>query len=164
MSCRSRSLKAGQTLVEFSLMIVLFLTVLFLIIELGMVFAIYVGLTNSAREAARVGSIYQYPDPRSLNTSTAAAAAAAQNTVDDARETAMNQAIDDTLNPMIASNRAQMGTPQFTYRPDPGNSVYRYGEKLTVRLTYQRRVMFLLGSTDITLAAESEMRIEPGGR
>ncbi len=164
MSRRPRSLKAGQALVEFSLMILLFLAILFLIIELGMVFAIYVGLTNSAREAARVGSIYQYPNPRSLDTSTTTAAAAAQATVDDAREAAMNQAIDNTLNPMIAATRAQMGTPQFVYQPDPGNSVYRYGEKLTVTLTYQRRVMFLLGSTDITLASQSEMRIEPGGR
>ncbi len=150
-------------MVEFALMALLFLAILFLIIELGIVFSIYVGLTNSAREAARVGSIYQYPTPRSLNTSTAAAATAAQNTVDVAREAAMNQAIDATLNPIIAGTRAQLGTPQFTY-PDPGNSVYRYGGKLKVRLTYQRHVMFLLGSTDVTLAAESEMRIEPGGR
>ncbi len=49
----------GQSLVEFALIAPLLVALIVGIIELGILFSVYVGLTNSAREGARAGAIYQ---------------------------------------------------------------------------------------------------------
>jgi Flp pilus assembly protein TadG len=47
----------GQSLVEFTLVLPIFLLVLFAIIDFGMAFHAWIAVTNSAREGARVGSV-----------------------------------------------------------------------------------------------------------
>lgn len=50
----------GQALVEFAAVLLPLILVLAGIIQFGFLFAAYVGVSNSAREAARAGTIYQY--------------------------------------------------------------------------------------------------------
>jgi Flp pilus assembly protein TadG len=49
--------RAGQSLVEFALVLPILLIILFSIIQLGMLFGSNVGLINAVREAARYGSL-----------------------------------------------------------------------------------------------------------
>lgn len=154
--------KTGQSLVEFALIAPLLFALLFSLIEFGTVFSIYVGLTNSAREAARVASIYQYDQ-------TNPPATPAYTTVDAQREAQADQAIMATLNPLIkVTGVTQLGSPRYTYEPaTPPSNNYRYGDKVIVTLRYQHQWffgLFLFSSTAVTLQAQSEMRIEPGGR
>lgn len=50
----------GQNLVEFALLLPVLLYILMGIIQFGLIFAVYVTINNSVREAARWGSIYIY--------------------------------------------------------------------------------------------------------
>jgi Flp pilus assembly protein TadG len=50
----------GQAMVEFAAVILPLVLLLAGIIQFGFVFAGYVGVSNSAREAARSGTIYEY--------------------------------------------------------------------------------------------------------
>src|SRR5688572_4353965 len=50
----------GQNLVEFALLLPILLYILMGIIQFGLIFAVYVTINNSVREAARWGSIYIY--------------------------------------------------------------------------------------------------------
>jgi hypothetical protein len=65
----------GQTLVEFSLGIIVFLTVLTALIDLARAAYIYNGVSEAAREIARVTSLH--PGSGSLGTSTETAATVA---------------------------------------------------------------------------------------
>ena len=47
----------GQTLVEFALVLPIFLLVLFAIVDFGMAFHSWITVTNSAREGARLGAV-----------------------------------------------------------------------------------------------------------
>lgn len=154
----------GQSLVEFALIAPLLFAMMFILVELGIVFSIYVGLTNSAREAARAGVAYQYPDPGAfMGQSTTTARA----TVDAGRKAVMDAAIVNTLNPIMDKGAflAQNPSP-FSYSPDPpaDYDLYRYGSYLNVTLQYQHQLFFnLLGPNSITVRASSKMRLEPGG-
>ena len=160
-----KSPKTGQSLVEIALVFPVLMTFFLIIIELGVVFSVYVGLTNSAREGARLGSLYRYQCPDPVNNPNCMANqdfAVARNTVDTARRTAINQAIDGTLNPLVDPPDVTRG---FAYDPLAGTSIYRYGDKLIVTLTHQHRLFFsLLGGPTLTVQASSAMRMEPGGR
>ena len=57
---RKRRGGAGQSLVEFSLILFPLFFVLLGIIQFGFVFNTYVTMTNAARDAARLGTIYIY--------------------------------------------------------------------------------------------------------
>ena len=50
----------GQNLVEFALLLPVLLYILMGIIQFGLIFAVYVTINNSVREAARWGSIYVF--------------------------------------------------------------------------------------------------------
>jgi Flp pilus assembly protein TadG len=52
--------EAGQSLVEFSLILFPLLILLLGIIQFGLIFNAYVTMTNAARDAARLGTIYIY--------------------------------------------------------------------------------------------------------
>ena len=54
----SRKREDGQALVEFALVIPIFLLVLFAIVDFGMAFHAWITVTNSAREGARIGSVH----------------------------------------------------------------------------------------------------------
>ncbi|KPJ50401.1 MAG: hypothetical protein AMJ38_01880 [Dehalococcoidia bacterium DG_22] len=47
----------GQSLVEFALVLPIFLLVLFAIVDFGMAFHAWITVTNSAREGARLGAV-----------------------------------------------------------------------------------------------------------
>ena len=55
---RPRKREDGQSLVEFALVIPIFLLVLFAIVDFGMAFHAWITVTNSAREGARLGSVH----------------------------------------------------------------------------------------------------------
>jgi len=55
---RPRKREDGQSLVEFALVIPIFLLVLFSIVDFGMAFHAWITVTNSAREGARVGAVH----------------------------------------------------------------------------------------------------------
>ena len=57
---RKRRGGAGQSLVEFSLILFPLFFVLLGIIQFGFIFNTYVTMTNAARDAARMGTIYIY--------------------------------------------------------------------------------------------------------
>jgi Flp pilus assembly protein TadG len=59
-STRPASAQRGQSLVEFSLVLMPLFVILLAIIQFGFIFNAYVTITNSAREGARNGSIYIY--------------------------------------------------------------------------------------------------------
>ena len=54
---RRRRAEGGQSLVEFVLVVPIFLLVLFAIVDFGMAFHAWITVTNSAREGARVGAV-----------------------------------------------------------------------------------------------------------
>jgi len=54
----------GQNLVEFALLLPVLLYILMGIIQFGLIFAVYVTINNSVREAARWGSIYVYDNTK----------------------------------------------------------------------------------------------------
>jgi Flp pilus assembly protein TadG len=55
---RRREASGGQSLVEFSLILLPLMVVLLGIIQFGLIFNSYVTMTNAAREGARTGTIY----------------------------------------------------------------------------------------------------------
>ncbi len=157
--------KTGQGLVEFAFVVPVLLMLFFGIIELGVIFSVYIGLTNTTREGARAGSTYQYqcpPPPAPPNCT--ANNPGLKSTVDTARQAAINQAIDATIHPMIDPSGLIRPTPFPEYAPDPSSNIYRYGDLVTVRLSYPHQLFFdLFGGPTLTLRSRSTMRIEPGG-
>jgi Flp pilus assembly protein TadG len=57
---RGRRGEAGQSLVEFSLVLIPLFVLLLAIIQFGLIFNAYVTMTNAARDAARYGTIYEF--------------------------------------------------------------------------------------------------------
>ncbi len=157
----------GQSLVEFALVVPILFAMLFIIVELGIIFSVYVGLTNSAREAARAGSAYQFAGTTTCPTTSVLSPALIS--VDCERELVMDDAIMRTLSPIIAVNGVNDLNPasgdRYTYQTDPPTlNSYRYGDKVTVTLAYTHRLFFnLLGPASLSLRTSSEMRLEPGG-
>jgi len=93
---RRRDRADGQSLVEFSLVLTPLFLLLLGIIQFGFIFNTYVTLTNAAREAARVGTIYVYDR-------------SATNVVNDA---ARNDEIQDAL--LASLNGLTKTAPNFT--------------------------------------------------
>jgi len=54
---RTGKKEGGQSLVEFALVLPIFLLLLFAIVDFGMAFHAWITVTNSAREGARVGAV-----------------------------------------------------------------------------------------------------------
>jgi Flp pilus assembly protein TadG len=54
---RTGKREGGQSLVEFALVLPIFLLVLFAIVDFGMAFHAWITVTNSAREGARLGAV-----------------------------------------------------------------------------------------------------------
>ena len=148
--------RPAQSLVEFALIAPVLIAVLFGIIELGLVFNIYTSLTNSAREGARAGSVFQVTAP--LLTSSDASAA------DTQRLAYITTVINNTANPTI--DPATELTVNVLYLPatPATTNLYRSGDTVTVQITYPHQLFFgLLGPQVINVQATSSMRIEQGG-
>jgi Flp pilus assembly protein TadG len=146
----------AQSLVEFALILPLLVAVLFGIIELGLLLNTYIGLTNSAREAARAGSIYQVTTP--LVTASDATVA------DSQRLLYISQVITDTLNPTIDPVTELNVNVSYTPSTPLATNLYRSGDTVSVQLSHTHQLFFgILGPKTITLQATSAMRIEQGG-
>ena len=147
---------AGQSMVEFALILPLLVMVLFGIIELGILLNTYIGLTNSAREAARAGAIYQVTTP--LVTAGDAAAA------DWERLLYISQLITDTLNPTIDPVTGLTVNVSYSPATPLTTNLYRSGDTVSVQLSHIHQLFFgVLGRKTITIQATSAMRIEQGG-
>jgi Flp pilus assembly protein TadG len=92
----ARSAERGQSLVEFALVLMPLFLILLGIIQFGFVFNSYVTITNSAREAARTGTVYMYDSSLSK----------AQN------DLARNNAIKTAL--LASMNLLNKASPNFT--------------------------------------------------
>ncbi|MEA2520036.1 MAG: hypothetical protein QOF49_2116 [Chloroflexota bacterium] len=57
---RSPEFERGQSLVEFSLILMPLFLILLGIIQFGFIFNTYITMTNAARDAARLGTVYVY--------------------------------------------------------------------------------------------------------
>src|SRR5215217_1378518 len=100
---------SGQSMVEFALILPLLIAFVFGIIELGILFNVYVGMTNSAREAARAGSVYQYTGAAPLTGDLTI-----QPTIDAERKVYISQIITDTISPMINPTTQLTTTVSYT--------------------------------------------------
>lgn len=151
-----RQRDSGQSMVEFALILPILIAFIFGIVELGILFSVYIGMTNSAREAARAGSVYQYGGTPFTENSPANI-----KTVDDLRLTYLSQVITNTINPLVNPTTALTRT--VTYTPTAPLTPYRTGDTVVVQLEHDHPLFFgLFGRQKITIKATSAMRIEPG--
>ena len=152
--------QAGQSLVEFALVLLfVILPLVFVITDGAFTLYTYAMLTNAAREGARAGSIYQ----------TATAQSPTQtfddytSQIDGERQAYARQETQRLLGNLVSLSQCSMTT---TYTPDPpvmGNP-FREMDAMDLRVECPRRLFFgLVGASQITLTARSTMRIEPGG-
>ena len=145
---RSTSTESGQSLVEFSLVLMPLFFILLGIIQFGFIFNAYVTLTNAARDAARLGTVYVYD--RSLSK--------AQN--DLARNTAIKTSVLSSMNLLgktaphftTGSTWTQSGTTYtngdlvVTYTLPSGvlDTDARTGYQVTVKATYHQDLVIPL--------------------
>jgi hypothetical protein len=163
--------RPAQSLVEFALTMPFLVAIVFGIIELGILFSVYVGLTNSAREATRAAAIYRYPEDTPLSTDYVAV-----NTIDGGRLVAFTTALSETMNPIVASDSV---TVTLAYLPAPG-AVYqqpagvtepfalanplRAGDTISATLQHSHQLFWgIFGPANVLIQASSAARIEPGG-
>lgn len=152
--------EAGQSLVEFALVLgFIIIPLTFSLIEASVMLYKYVSLTNTAREAARTGSIYLYVgDPGGSSAAP-----------DAGRSTAVLTAIDTTLGPFIPRPSDCNGststdtTCQITYGPSsiPIPNPLRSTDLMTVTLTHTHAFFFGALGSQLDLKAQASMRIEP---
>jgi Flp pilus assembly protein TadG len=148
----------GQSLVEFALIAPLLVMVLFGIVELGILLNVYIGMTNSAREAARAGAIFQYTGSAPMSGDATAA-----GVIDASRREYLSGVITETLNPIVDSTTVTV-TTSYTPTTALATNPYRAGETIAVQLAHDHELFFgILGPKKITISASSAMRIEPGG-
>ncbi len=150
--------EAGQTLVEFALVLMfVILPLTFVLVDGAMTLYTQAAMTNAVREGARAGSIYQ--------TATAPSGTFDQQwpIIDAARLAYVQQEIQRMIGPLIPFAACTTAIAYSPATPDLGNP-YRELDALTVTLTCPRQLFFgLIGTSQITLQAQATMRIEPGG-
>jgi Flp pilus assembly protein TadG len=142
---RRRDGQDGQSLVEFSLVVMPLFLVLVGIVQFGFVFNSYVTIANATREAAREGSIYLYD-----RTLTKAQNDAARNLV--VKTTMLNSLnlLKTTAPQLTTSGTWIQSGDTFTngdltvsyYLPDTvEDSMPRTGQRLTVRVRYHQDII-----------------------
>src|SRR5712691_280635 len=90
--------RRGQSLVEFSLILMPLFLILLGIIQFGFIFNTYVTMTNAARDAARLGTIYVYDRTSGMTKAT--------------NDLARNEAIKDQVK--LSMNGLSIVSPRFT--------------------------------------------------
>ncbi len=138
----------GQSLVEFSLVLMPLFLILLGIIQFGFVFNAYVTLTNSAREGARTGTVYMYDS----SLSKAQNDLARNNAVKTALLTSMNLLSKTSPNFATSGTWSQSGLVYtngdvvVTYLIPSGvtDTDARVGQQLTVRSTYHQDLIIPL--------------------
>ena len=140
--------KRGQSLVEFSLILMPLFMVMLGIIQFGFIFNTYVTMTNAARDAARLGTIYEYDRT------------ATKGTNDLQRNESIKTQLTSSMNFLgktapqftVGSTWTQSGTTftngdlVVTYAIPSGitDSETRVGEQITVRATYHQDLIIPL--------------------
>lgn len=153
----------GQSLVEFSLILMPLFLVLLGIIQFGFIFNTYVTMTNAARDAARLGTIYVYD--RTLTK--------AQN--DLARNETIKAQVLGSMNMLgttapwftTGASWSQSGTTYtngdlvITYELPAGvtESDPRTGQEVTVTAAYHQDLIIPLISTFLPKDAGGRMRL-----
>ncbi len=155
--------EAGQLLVEFALVLMfVILPFMFVLIDGAMTLYSQSAITNAAREGARAGSIFQTTTPPSFADPFATQVAV----IDAARTTYIRAEIQRMIGPLLPYSSC---TTTIAYPDtDPGlpemGNPYRDLDSISVTAACPRRLFFgLVGTSQITLTAQSTMRIEPGG-
>ncbi len=126
----------GQSLVEFALVVPVFLLILLAIVQFGFIFNAQVTITNAAREGARAATIYVYN-----------AKLANKATNDAARSTAALVAARQSLGILDASQFPTTGNNfvvAYTLPTDVQESDARTGEQVTVTITYRQDLIIPL--------------------
>ncbi len=138
----------GQALVEFALLVPIFLILLFAIVDFGMGFYSWITVTNSAREGARLGSVQ----------------ATEQQIID--RVHAASDLINEDTKMTVTVGCGPSSDP-----PPTGTCPSQPGESVVVRVDYDydlitplaSLVAFLSGDIigpTLTLSSTAEMRLE----
>jgi Flp pilus assembly protein TadG len=158
--------EAGQSLVEFSLILFPLFLILLGIIQFGFIFNTYVTMTNAARDAARLGTIYEYDrtTTKPLN--------------DWARNESIRSALTNSMNMLskvspqfstTGSTWSQSGTTftngdvTITYVIPSGinDTETRVGQQITVRAVYHEDLIVPLISA--LLPKDSNGRLQMTG-
>jgi Flp pilus assembly protein TadG len=134
--------ESGQSLVEFSLILAPLLFILLGIIQFGFIFNTYITMTNAARDAARMGTIYEYD--RTLSKS--ANDLARNNSVKSYLLGSMNFLGKTSPQFSVGSSWVQSGTTYtngdlvITYAIPAGisDTEPRVGQTVTVRAVYHQ--------------------------
>jgi Flp pilus assembly protein TadG len=137
-----RASQRGQSLVEFSLVLLPLFLVLLGIIQFGFIFNTYITMTNAARDAARMGTIYEYD--RTLSKS--ANDLARNNSVKSYLLGSMNFLGKTSPQFSVGSSWVQSGTTYtngdlvITYAIPAGisDTEPRVGQTVTVRAVYHQ--------------------------
>ena len=151
--------EAGQSLVEFAL-VLLFIIIpfTFAFVEAGVMLYKYVTLTNSAREAARAGSIYLYiGDPGN-----------SASAPDAGRSGSAANAINTTLTPLVPAVPDCSGTAattscniSYSVSSSPYFDPLRSTDTMTVTVTNHHQFLFGALGSSMDLKAQASMHIEP---
>jgi Flp pilus assembly protein TadG len=160
----ARTEPSGQALVEFALVIPIFLLLLFAIIQLGLLFGGQNSLVNAVRETTRYAATYRVID-----------STGAQDACDDL----VLVKLDDALhtNPLTADTSSRLvphpghtWLAEYTWELDPNGTYY---VRIAVQADYKFPLyvplvsIFLDGmdgtiDSNLRLSAKEEMRIENG--
>ncbi|HET7471691.1 MAG TPA: TadE/TadG family type IV pilus assembly protein [Candidatus Limnocylindrales bacterium] len=151
----------GQSLVEFSLILMPLFLVLLGIIQFGFIFNTYVTMTNAARDAARLGTIYVYD--RSLTKSQNDLAR--NNSIKDQVKSSMNGLSTTSPRFTTGSTWTQSGLTYtngdlvITYELPSGvtDSDPRTGYRITVTATYHQDLIIPLISALLPKDANGRM-------
>lgn len=149
---RSGRRQAGQSLVEFALVLVPLFLILLAIVQFGFIFNTYVTMTNAARDAARMGTIYVYDLSSGMTKSTNDLAR--NEAVKSSVLTSMNLLSKTSPNFVTGSTWTQSGSTYtngdlvITYELPSGvtESDPRTGQTITVRATYHQDLIIPLVS------------------
>jgi Flp pilus assembly protein TadG len=128
--------EGGQSLVEFALVLPIFLLVLFAIVDFGMGFHAWITVTNSAREGARLGSVR-------------------------APATDIEQRVRDTADSL---DQANLSVAVTNAEGDPGESVVVDVSYVYPLITPMGDIMSMISggsiSDTLTLSSTADMRLE----
>jgi len=162
---RKRRGGAGQSLVEFSLILFPLFFVLLGIIQFGFIFNTYVTMTNAARDAARMGTIYVYD--RSSGQTKATNDLLRNESVRTEVLASMNMLgktspyFSTTGTWTQSGNTFTNGDLRVTYVLPSGvtNSETRMGQQITVRATYHQDLIVPLISAFLPKDANGRMTL-----
>jgi Flp pilus assembly protein TadG len=160
---RSQRAERGQSLVEFSLILLPLFLILLGIIQFGFIFNTYVTMTNAARDAARLGTIYEYDRTQTKSVN------------DLLRNESIKSQLLDSMNLLgktapqftVGSTWVQSGTTftngdlVITYLVPTGiaDTEPRVGQQITVRATYHQDLIVPLISALLPKDAGGRLRL-----